>query len=178
VPLNFTYNSNVVEDNFGPDLVPGIGTGDFFRKGVGDMEYALASGIKVAMVYGDRDERCNWLGGESTAHNAEWSHKHQFQESGYVPIVTNSAFHGGVVSKLLRRIYSTSPYEARLRETWLSLFFQSREKRISDVPTGQTIRPLIVLPNLQRWPFGIRLRARDSLSYLHAGHVQRGCGYG
>lgn len=36
------------------------GTGDSFRTGIADFEYALNEGVKVAMIYGDRDYRCGW----------------------------------------------------------------------------------------------------------------------
>jgi Serine carboxypeptidase len=53
VPLNFTSGSLVVQNNFI------LGTGDPFRQDVRHLETMLESGVKVAMVYGDRDYRCN-----------------------------------------------------------------------------------------------------------------------
>lgn len=55
VPLNFTSGSLVVGQNFL------FGTGDPFRLDMRYLEAVLASGVKVAMVYGDRDYRCNCL---------------------------------------------------------------------------------------------------------------------
>ena len=52
VPLNFTSNSNLVLLNF-------FETGDPIRRRVADMEALLSSGVKVAMIYGDRDFKCN-----------------------------------------------------------------------------------------------------------------------
>ena len=60
-PLNFTYDSNIVTSNFGLNSnTPTQGTGDSFRTGIADFEYALNEGMKVAMIYGDRDYRCGW----------------------------------------------------------------------------------------------------------------------
>lgn len=62
VPLNFTSDSLVVND-----AVLDV-TGDSVRAaGMKDIEYLLDSGINVALVYGDRDYRCPWLGAENLA---------------------------------------------------------------------------------------------------------------
>jgi hypothetical protein len=54
VPLNFSESSTPVQLNFF------VGSGDPFRnEGIKDLAYLLNSGVKVALVYGDRDYRCN-----------------------------------------------------------------------------------------------------------------------
>lgn len=54
VPLDFTENSIIVAD-----LLFAV-TGDPFRfEGLKALEYLLDAGIKVALVFGDRDLRCN-----------------------------------------------------------------------------------------------------------------------
>jgi hypothetical protein len=54
VPVNFTWSSTRVQNNFL------FGTGDSFRReGIKDLEYLLDSGVKLALVYGDLDYRCN-----------------------------------------------------------------------------------------------------------------------
>jgi uridylate kinase len=35
-----------------------------------DLAYVLDSGIKVALVYGDGDYACNWIGGKKSCHAA------------------------------------------------------------------------------------------------------------
>ncbi|KAK0721211.1 Alpha/Beta hydrolase protein [Apiosordaria backusii] len=58
VPLNFTAGSRVTGGVF-------FGmTGDPMRHDLSDISYLLENGIKVAMVYGDLDYRCNWFGAE------------------------------------------------------------------------------------------------------------------
>lgn len=52
VPMNFTYMSNLVATNF-------YLTGDPVRQDKSHLERLLKSGVGVAMVYGDRDSRCN-----------------------------------------------------------------------------------------------------------------------
>jgi Serine carboxypeptidase len=53
VPLNFTLTSNLIVEQFFE------GTGDPMRRTMGDLEYLLSAGLNVALVYGDRDYRCN-----------------------------------------------------------------------------------------------------------------------
>jgi hypothetical protein len=63
VPLNFTISSNIIVTDFF------AGTGDPFRLDIKPFEDVLSrnggnvsqggGGMKVAMVYGDRDYRCN-----------------------------------------------------------------------------------------------------------------------
>jgi len=53
VPVNFTLTLNVVGDNFFS------ATGDPMIPTVGKLDYLLSSGVNLAMVYGDRDYRCN-----------------------------------------------------------------------------------------------------------------------
>lgn len=53
MPLNFTRGRADVEMAF-------LGlTGDTIRYGLEYLSHALDSGVNVAMVYGDRDFRCN-----------------------------------------------------------------------------------------------------------------------
>ena len=53
VPVNFTLNSDTDNLNyFGA-------TGDPVHSTVASLEYVLSAGVNVAMVYGDRDYRCN-----------------------------------------------------------------------------------------------------------------------
>jgi len=54
VPVNFTISSNLLVN-----LFFGV-TGDPVRRTLSDLEYLLQHGHKVALVYGDRDYRCNW----------------------------------------------------------------------------------------------------------------------
>ncbi|KAK0622063.1 Alpha/Beta hydrolase protein [Bombardia bombarda] len=93
VPLNFTGFSAVVSQVF--DL-----TGDIVR---GHSLEALATlldrGIKVALIYGDRDYQVNWLGGEqvSLAIDSQNVPAANFRSAGYAAIETNPSYNGGFV---------------------------------------------------------------------------------
>jgi carboxypeptidase D len=90
-PLNFTAVSSSANDDF-------IGTGDAIRTaGMKSIEYLLDAGVKVAMMYGDRDYRCNWLGGEQLSLQANWTGAIAFREAGYETMKTSTCYNGGVV---------------------------------------------------------------------------------
>ncbi|CAP62270.1 uncharacterized protein PODANS_5_12220 [Podospora anserina S mat+] len=75
-------------------------TGDPMRHDLSDLRYVLENNIKVAMVYGDLDYRCNWFGGEeiSLAVGGE-----EFREAGYADVDV-----GGVVGGLVREVAGLS----------------------------------------------------------------------
>ena len=56
VPLNFSAFSNAVSETWfaGP-----LATGDAASGNISNLKYLLANGVKVVMIYGDRDYRCN-----------------------------------------------------------------------------------------------------------------------
>ena len=92
VPVNFTDDSWVIEDT-----VLGL-TGDPVRRaGMKDLEYLLDSGVKVTLIYGDRDQRCPWLGAENLSLEARWTGTEKFRAAGYEYIHTNASYNGGVV---------------------------------------------------------------------------------
>lgn len=73
-------------------------TGDDFRyAGMKDVEYILDQGIKIALIYGDRDYRCPWLGVEHLSLEANWTGADDFRSAGYADIKTNASYNGGVV---------------------------------------------------------------------------------
>ncbi|KAI0427954.1 carboxypeptidase S1 [Xylaria sp. FL1042] len=91
VPLNYTGSSNAVSDAF-------RGIGDYPRPGwVGDLAYLLENGIKVHMMYGDRDYACHWIGGEAVSLAINYTHTEQFHAAGYTDIVVNDTYIGGQV---------------------------------------------------------------------------------
>lgn len=91
-PVNFTALSSTVSDAFD-------GTGDYARGDVymDQLSRLLDSGVKVALVHGDRDYACNWLGGEQVSLAVEYSDSSQFHEAGYADIETNLSYIGGQV---------------------------------------------------------------------------------
>lgn len=91
VPLNFSGSSSASSSAF-------RGIGDYPRPGwIEDIAYLLENGIKVSLIYGDRDFACNWIGGEQVSLAIPWEEQENFAASGYQPLVTNSSYEGGQV---------------------------------------------------------------------------------
>jgi hypothetical protein len=73
-------------------------TGDYVRGGyLEDLAALIDSGVKVALVYGDRDYACNWIGGEAVSLAVNYTRTAEFAASGYANITTNSTYVGGLV---------------------------------------------------------------------------------
>lgn len=141
VPLNWTWGSNIVLDVYSLNVGTGfVGTGDSFRRGKVDFEYALQNNIGVSMVFGDRDYRCNWLAGEGLSLEAQYPGKKQFNAAGYEKIVTNGTYDGGVVrqhgkfsfARVFESGHSVSSYQP---ETVYRIFQRSMFGQ--DVATGK-----------------------------------------
>ena len=94
VPVNFTQDSLAVFQAFNE-------TGDWARNGViQDLVDLLNAGVRVALIYGDRDYVCNWLGGEAVSFaiaGAAGAAYLPWYAAGYAPIVANNSYIGGVV---------------------------------------------------------------------------------
>lgn len=92
---NFTSVSANVNSAF-------LGTGDYARgplvPGIADL---LDAGVRVALIYGDRDYICNWLGGEAIANaiaqQSPEAYGARYEEAGHAPIIINDSYIGGVV---------------------------------------------------------------------------------
>jgi carboxypeptidase C (cathepsin A) len=84
-----------------PVLEAFLATGDSERgTQISDLTTLLIHGVRVALIYGDRDFICNWIGGEaisfSIAANAG-SNYAPFYRAGYADIRVNSSYIGGQV---------------------------------------------------------------------------------
>ncbi|WEW56556.1 serine-type carboxypeptidase [Emydomyces testavorans] len=94
VPVNFTISSSAVSRGFSK-------IGDYPRSDMHgyleDLAYLLDSGVKVSLVYGDRDYACNWIGGEEVSLAIKYSNSEKFRAAGYADIQTNDSFVGGQV---------------------------------------------------------------------------------
>ena len=91
VPVNHTWDSDMVATAF-------RNTGDMIRGGIlEDIAYVLESGVKVALVYGDRDYACNWLGGEASSLRINYTGTEGFRNAGYTPIEVSPFYPGGQV---------------------------------------------------------------------------------
>lgn len=91
VPLNWTQSNSAVSRAF-------RAIGDYPRPGwKEDLEYLLESGIKVSLMYGDRDYACNWYSGELVSLSLNYSDSESFHNAGYAPIQVNESYIGGQV---------------------------------------------------------------------------------
>ena len=72
-------------------------TGDPMVQSVESLNHILRSGLKAALVFGDRDYACNWVGGEQVSLAASYPDAHKFREAGYEYVVTNASYNGGMV---------------------------------------------------------------------------------
>jgi carboxypeptidase C (cathepsin A) len=89
--VNFTENSYVSQ---------ALLQGDPSRRaGLKDISYLLSRGIRVALIYGDRDYRCPWIGGEALSLGANWTGADAYSKAGYEEIRVNSSYVGGVVKQ-------------------------------------------------------------------------------
>jgi carboxypeptidase C (cathepsin A) len=93
-PVNYTQDSLTVFGAF-------KATGDYARNGIlEDLAVLLESGVRIALIYGDRDYICNWLGGEAISFAIAAAVQPQYAQwyaTGYAPIVVNESYVGGVV---------------------------------------------------------------------------------
>ncbi|KAI6402293.1 hypothetical protein MCOR23_003974 [Pyricularia oryzae] len=88
--VNYTETSGPTETAFAM-------TGDFMRSSTDELVGLIDAGVKVALVFGDRDFRCNWVGGEAVSLALNHSKKEQFAAAGYTDLKTNSTYIGGKV---------------------------------------------------------------------------------
>jgi carboxypeptidase C (cathepsin A) len=110
VPLNWTQSNSAVSKAF-------RSIGDYPRPGwKEDLAYLLEEGVKVTLVYGDRDYACNWYGGEKLSLAIPYDNQTAFTEAGYQPVHTNETYiggqvrqHGTVSTKPVTRFLPTSP---------------------------------------------------------------------
>jgi hypothetical protein len=88
VPVNFSESSKAVAMTF-------QGTFDIIHGGfLQSIGYLLDSGVKVHMMYGDRDYPCNWVGGEAASLAVPYSKTEAFAAAGYAPLFTPDGVQG------------------------------------------------------------------------------------
>ncbi|KAH7406758.1 putative carboxypeptidase S1 [Phaeosphaeria sp. MPI-PUGE-AT-0046c] len=91
VPLNFTISASQITS-----LFFGV-TGDPFKVTIDAINAVAEGGVKVALVFGDRDYRCNWLGGEAISMAMSYPSASTFRTAGYENISTTASSPSGVV---------------------------------------------------------------------------------
>jgi len=139
VPVNYTQDSMAVFTAFNK-------TGDYARDGmIEDLVDLLASGVRVALIYGDRDYICNWLGGEAVSFaiaGASGLSYLPWYSASYAPIVANASYVGGVVRQFgnlsFSRIYDAGHLvPAYQPETMFTVF--ARIIAGTDIGTGNLV---------------------------------------
>jgi carboxypeptidase C (cathepsin A) len=116
-------------------------TGDYPRAGfLEDLAYVLNKGVKVAMVYGDRDYACNWIGGEAISLAVQYEHMAAFHSAGYANVETNSSYTGGLVRQhgnfsFTRVFQAGHEVPAYQPETALAIFQRALFNK--DIATGK-----------------------------------------
>lgn len=88
VPVNYSEHSSAVSEKF--QSMFDIAHGGFLDAAA----YLLDSGIKVHMMYGDRDYACNWVGGEKASLAIPYSRAADFADAGYAPLLTKEGISG------------------------------------------------------------------------------------
>jgi carboxypeptidase C (cathepsin A) len=139
VSVNYTQDSLAVFTAFNT-------TGDYARNEImADLVDLLNSGVRVALIYGDRDYICNWLGGEEVSFaiaGAAGPSYLPWYSAGYAPIVSNASYVGGVVRQFgnlsFSRIYDAGHLvPAYQPETMFTVFARIIEG--TDIGTGNLI---------------------------------------
>ena len=93
VAINYTQSNDAVANAFAQ-------TGDYERANpIPQIAYLLSLGIRVALIYGDRDYLCNWMGGQAVSFSiaAQAQGYEPFFSAGYADIVINNTYVGGAV---------------------------------------------------------------------------------
>jgi carboxypeptidase C (cathepsin A) len=139
-PVNYTMTSSAVFNVFGQ-------TGDLSRGGnIQRLANLLKQGVRIGLLYGDRDYICNWYGGEAVslgvASQAGPDYATGFPAAGYAPIIVNNSYVGGVVRQYgnlsFSRIYQAGHSVAWYQpETAFQVF--ARIMMGTSVSTGETI---------------------------------------
>ncbi|KAI8196176.1 Carboxypeptidase S1-like protein A [Colletotrichum sp. SAR 10_65] len=88
VPVNYSESSSAVGRAFNENFDIILGG---FSESIG---YLLDSGVKVHMMYGDRDYACNWVGGERVSLTIPYKRTEDFAKAGYAPLVTPDGITG------------------------------------------------------------------------------------
>lgn len=105
VPVNHTFESAAVAQSFDR-------SGDFIKGGlIEDLAYILDHGVKVTMMYGDRDYACSWPGGEGASLKIPWKYQQEFAQAGYTPLVLDN-LHSGGLTRQYGNLSFTRVYQA------------------------------------------------------------------
>lgn len=137
VPVNYSY---AVSSVYGAFLQTGDHPREDTRGYLRDIGHLLDSGLKVSLMYGDRDFVCNWYGGEEASLRVPYSEAPGFLAAGYADLQTNDSYVGGLVRQhgnfsFARIFQSGHMVPAYQPETAYRVFQRAMFNR--DVATGQ-----------------------------------------
>ncbi|OTA99297.1 hypothetical protein M426DRAFT_257211 [Hypoxylon sp. CI-4A] len=136
VAVNYTDISNTVGNAFNS-------TGDYARRNpkgyLENIATLLDSGIRVAMIYGDRDYACNWIGGEKVSLNVRYEHSADFSQAGYADVTINDTLPVGQVRQhslfSFTRVYQSGHMVPAYRHE-VAYNLLNRTMQLKDVATG------------------------------------------
>ncbi|KAK6956881.1 hypothetical protein Daesc_002163 [Daldinia eschscholtzii] len=137
--LNYTETNSQVAAAF-------VSTGDYEREAmVPKLASLLNAGIRVGLIYGDRDYICNWLGGEAVSlalASSAPGYEAGFTSAEYAPIIVNDSYIGGVVRQFgnlsFSRVYQAGHFVPAYQPATAFEIF-ARIIRGDSVSTGENI---------------------------------------
>ncbi|KAI1141406.1 alpha/beta-hydrolase [Hypoxylon sp. FL0543] len=138
--LNYTETNSQVVAAFSA-------TGDYEREAlVPKLASLLDAGVRVGLIYGDRDYICNWLGGEAIslalASSLNSSYASAFPSAGYAPIIVNDTYIGGAVRQFgnlsFSRVYQAGHFVPAYQPATAFEIF-ARVIRGDSVSTGENV---------------------------------------
>ncbi|KAI1380519.1 alpha/beta-hydrolase [Hypoxylon crocopeplum] len=137
--LNYTETNNQVAAAF-------VSTGDYEREAmVPKLASLLNAGVRVGLIYGDRDYICNWLGGEAVSLALAQSvagYASSFPSAGYAPIIVNDTYIGGAVRQFgnlsFSRVYQAGHFVPAYQPATAFEVF-ARIIRGDSVSTGENV---------------------------------------
>ncbi|GKT76086.1 serine carboxypeptidase [Colletotrichum tofieldiae] len=91
VPVNYSESSGAVGKGFSQTFDEHYAEAitDMILGGFGEsIGYLLDNGVKVHLMYGDRDYACNWVGGEKASLAIPYNRSIDFANAGYAPLIT------------------------------------------------------------------------------------------
>jgi hypothetical protein len=142
-------------------------TGDFLLgNGLKKLGSLLDRGVKVALVYGDRDYQCNWYGGEAISLAIDSHLSTNFKNAGYANIETNASYVGGFVRQYGNLSFARV-FDAAHEGKSISIPPQKKLSLGLDTHRSSTVLPTRNnLPNLQPRYVQHRRRHGENTHYI------------
>lgn len=104
--------------------------------------HLLDSGVKVHLMYGDRDYPCNWVGGEAASLAVPYSQARAFSAAGYAPFTTSDGEVRGMTRQRgnfsFTRVFQAG-HEVPAYQGCVAFELFERATFGLDVPTGRAV---------------------------------------